>query len=666
MVGKRHDDSYMNQILQKYYSQYTDEELFKLYNIDKDTIRRCRRKFNLKRCNRKINFDVAEKYGLNAADLSRDYVMNPLNIENKDLPEVEDVRIMFEDYKMNNADIAHFFSMDSHFIREITDNFTPNYIRPKKVIDYINEDPELPNKVKELRDAGFKNPEILKKLSIPGSCLTYIVRNYNLYKDDEAGDIHALDGYDIDFSKLSRDYIKNPLHMRVNGKVNREFPTREDFLYLFKEKNVRREDICKYFKISDGLINAILKEYNIEDKTSEEKRENYLREIRKNYGVDNVFQLESTKEKSKNTMEERYGEIYQKTDEYIQKVKATKLERYGDENYVGVEVLKKNSLKKYGTSIPSRRDWNDRTKYILENTNNFEEYLKESGLTNKYEIAKDLNVHYNIVNRFARDNNLQDLLDCYDTEGEVTIKNMFPGMFEKRRDLIGHMEIDLYNENNNFGIEYNGIYWHSDQYKTDNMYHQNKYLKCKNKNIKLYVIWENFWKSKDNSKDIIISDIKKNIGLSQIIQVKQHTIRKLNSNEISKFIAENCIRKHYEYDIGYGLFDDKNFLLSIILLKDNNIILYRDIKNFIVENSFDMLFNILKYSYNELYFKYDPSIFCNLNEILLKNGFEYIGITKPNIFYVNKNEYVDISPMNLDKFCTIHGIGYEQYIWKKK
>lgn len=579
MVGKRHDDSYINQILQKYYSQYTDEELLKLYNIDKDTIRRCRRKFNLRRCNRKINFDIAEKYGLNAADLSRDYVINPLNIENKDLPEIEDVRIMFEDYKMNNADIAHFFSMDSHFIKEITDNFTPNYIRPKKVIDYINEDPELPNKVKELRDAGFKNLEILKKLNIPGSCLNYIVRNYDLYKDDEAGDIHALDGYDIDFSKLSRDYIKNPLYMRINGKVNREFPTKEDFLYLFKEKNVRREDICKYFKISDSLINAILKEYNIEGKTSEEKRENYLREIRKNYNIDNVFQIESVKEKSKITMKKRYGEIYQKTDEYVQKVKATKLERYGNENYVNVDKLRKTCMEKYGVDAIAQKNWSDKTKNVLKSKESFQQYLKDKSNWSKRELKEDLDISYSTINRFIRKFNLQDQISFGGSDitnkssYESEIMRLFSNQFEQSNRSILYrenrqsLEIDLYNKEHNFGIEINGAYWHSEFSKGNPFACRDKSRLATERDTFIFHIWDFEWDNKDK-KPILISMIKNLLGQNdKIIYGRNTEIKIIDSDVANHFLDKNHLQGRDNASVRLGLFYE-NELVSLMTFKN--------------------------------------------------------------------------------------------------
>jgi hypothetical protein len=66
--------------------------------------------------------------------------------------------------------------------------------------------------------------------------------------------------------------------------------------------------------------------------TKEEKRERYVRKIKENYGVENVFQIEEVKEKIKETNLEKYGvENYTQTEEYIEKTKQTNLKKYGVE-----------------------------------------------------------------------------------------------------------------------------------------------------------------------------------------------------------------------------------------------------------------------------------------------------------------------------------------------
>jgi len=64
--------------------------------------------------------------------------------------------------------------------------------------------------------------------------------------------------------------------------------------------------------------------------------------IKKKYGVDNVFQLETTKEKIKKTNIELYGvENPQQNDDIKRKTEKTNLIRYGTKNTFQSEIIKK-------------------------------------------------------------------------------------------------------------------------------------------------------------------------------------------------------------------------------------------------------------------------------------------------------------------------------------
>jgi len=77
-----------------------------------------------------------------------------------------------------------------------------------------------------------------------------------------------------------------------------------------------------------------------------EKRMNTLRNtMLKKYGVDHASKLSDFVFKSKKTKLEKYGD-----ENYvnINKVKNTKIDKYGDENYVNIDKVKKTKLEKYG------------------------------------------------------------------------------------------------------------------------------------------------------------------------------------------------------------------------------------------------------------------------------------------------------------------------------
>lgn len=77
-------------------------------------------------------------------------------------------------------------------------------------------------------------------------------------------------------------------------------------------------------------------------------------------------------------------------------------------------------------------------------------------------------------------------------------------IIENDRRVINPQELDIYVPNKNLAFEYNGMYWHSDLFK-DKDYHQKKFLKCKEKGIRLIQINEYDWM---NKQDIVKSIIK--------------------------------------------------------------------------------------------------------------------------------------------------------------
>ena len=63
---------------------------------------------------------------------------------------------------------------------------------------------------------------------------------------------------------------------------------------------------------------------------------------------------------------------------------------------------------------------------------------------------------------------------------------------QNSRDIISPLEIDLYYPEKKIAIEFNGDYWHSDEFKP-NDYHYNKFKLCCSMGITLISIFENKW-----------------------------------------------------------------------------------------------------------------------------------------------------------------------------
>lgn len=177
------------------------------------------------------------------------------------------------------------------------------------------------------------------------------------------------------------------------------------------------------------------------------------------------------------------------------------------------------------------------------------------------------------------------------------------------RKILNGKELDIYIHEYKLAIEYNGLYYHSEQFKEKHE-HFNKWKQCKEKGIKLMTIWEHDWNSK---KEIIKCIIKQLLRLSEKIDVEQCTVKEIASELSNKFLIENCIIDKTKSSVQLGLFYNDNLMGVMTLGKwrfnrnISEIINFCIHKDYIIDNGFNKLleFYIEKYNINNIVF------YCN-------------------------------------------------------
>lgn len=111
--------------------------------------------------------------------------------------------------------------------------------------------------------------------------------------------------YQVNISKLKRDYIKNPLK-KNNGFHLSEYPDKNDFIYLFLDCNVKRDDLCILFEVSHGTIDNFIKLFDCR-KSRKQANINTRKTILLQYGYDNVTKVKEIRNRQVQTCIERYG-----------------------------------------------------------------------------------------------------------------------------------------------------------------------------------------------------------------------------------------------------------------------------------------------------------------------------------------------------------------------
>ena len=209
------------------------------------------------------------------------------------------------------------------------------------------------------------------------------------------------------------------------------------------------------------------------------------------------------------------------------------------------------------------------------------------------------------------------------------IKQYFPDACHATGILAGK-DIDIYIPSKKFGIEYNGIYFHSVQFK-DKYEHLRKLETAQQLGIRLVQFWDFEWESK---KDIVKSIILNALGIhSNVVYARNTELRKLTSKEARQFCTENHIHGFRAANNYLGLVTEGNLLAMMSWDTDGEMV------RFVVKCGYSVLgafSKLLKHS-GVTYSFVDRRIFTGAG--YLKNGFSLQKTTQPNYFYESNGQY---------------------------
>jgi len=426
----------------------------------------------------------------------------------------------------------------------------------------------------------------------------------------------------------------------------------------------------EYYNNNEKTQKTCLKKYGVNTTLLESNTKEKIKKTNlEKYGSEQPLSSDMIREKSKNTLLEKYGvDSYSKTLEFSEKFKKTILSKYGVEhpmllNFIK-DKLKQTNIERYGCIVPLH------SQIVQDKINNKykEKYsdidiidINRNVLKNKcktcggiYEITKLLFYFRHktktkictICNPIHSGRSGKEIL-LY----EFLLENYDGQIFINDRKQLCGKEIDIFLPELNIAIEFNGMFWHSELYKTK-YYHQDKLKMCLNKNINLISIWENDW---DNKNDIIKSLILKKIQKIKKIKLDKYEIKKVNISDAKQFLLKNHINGYTNCNQRLGLYNN-NELLSIILLNekkgDCKILRHCD-KNNINSDSFEIFMKHIK-KYKTISLTVDSSYY--IDDYF---GFKLEIIEQPSIIYkINKTETQIMSERN---FFRVYNAGKLKY-----
>ena len=349
-------------------------------------------------------------------------------------------------------------------------------------------------------------------------------------------------------------------------------------------------------KVKNKTKKTNLKKYGVEN-VSQNKDINKKREQTSflKFGVKTSLLDEKTKEKIKETNLKKYGTIYPtQTEEIKLKTKETNKNKYGVEFFTQSKKYQKKRINKFIENLDIILK-----QYSLKRNFQKKEYI--GGYTSKDGKRIETN-KYNILCLKCQKTFDVSLADgniptkCYVCEKQKSgtsiiedeINNFLISLnidFKRNnRQIIKPFELDFVTDNN-FGIELNGLYYHSfEQLNKDNIkeyiyienglspnkgqnFHLLKTLLAERKKIKLFHILENEWILK---KDIVKSMIKYNVGkIDKKINARDLKIKSVSTIQAKIFLSQNHLQGETNASIRYALVDKDDNIFSLMTFSKN-------------------------------------------------------------------------------------------------
>lgn len=135
------------------------------------------------------------------------------------------------------------------------------------------------------------------------------------------------------------------------------------------------------------------------------------------------------------------------------------------------------------------------------------------------------------------------------------------------RKIIKGYELDIYVPARRIAIEYNGIYWHSEEAGKDKNYHHDKWAACKEAGIQLIQVWEDEWNRNPAQIKRMLAH-KLGISNEKKVFARKTVVSELDKLSTELFLNENHVQGYASGSHYLGLKDKvTDELIAVLVLK---------------------------------------------------------------------------------------------------
>lgn len=432
-----------------------------------------------------------------------------------------------------------------------------------------------------------------------------------------------------------------------------------NYIYMITDKKCA----CGCGEILKNPKNTYLNGHSNRDpKVKAKKEASYL----KKYGVTNPSKMLEIKQKKEQTNLKKFGTLYAAQNKEIQeKTKNKWIEKYGVDNPSKLNSVKKIISQKVKTSRALTKDLTKKKFFKnffdkLVNTNRLGHVTVMFGLDDYEGVNKKYpfkcNQCQSIFHSNLDDGKIPRCFTCnpkIDTGGQSLmekdlvdyIKTFNYSIIEQDRNLISPLEIDINIVDKKIGVEFNGLYWHSElSGKKSKFYHKKKQELLQEKGYQLIQIFEDEWIHKNK---IVKNRLKHILGNNdKKIYARNCEIKEISSDIKSKFLKKYHIQGNDNSTYHLGLFY-KNRLVAVMTFSPNRIALgnvykenewelvrYCSIFSFSIVGGASKLLSFFEKNKNPKKLTSYADKRWSEGNLYKKLNFRHVGDTLPNYWYI--------------------------------
>ena len=281
-----------------------------------------------------------------------------------------------------------------------------------------------------------------------------------------------------------------------------------------------------------------------------------------------------------------------------------------------------------------------------------EDYRKQTGeIPDRYKLSEITGIHKTLLNRWLY--NVPEYSALYRSgnsisKSQIEIKEFIQSLgfvvSVSDRTIIKPYEIDLVIPEKKLGIEYCGVWCHSEYFgNKDKKYHITKTELAEERGFNLLQIYDVEWNDLDG-REIWKSIIKHKLGITETkIYARKCDIRVIDSKTSNEFLDKNHLQGSLKTTNHIGLFYF-NELVSVMSYgksrfgNETEIIRMATKRNTVIIGGVSKLMNYVKQQVDSIVCFADRR-YSGLN-CGYSNCLEYSGKTEPNWWGYSKKEYV--------------------------